>query len=159
MLHIGYILLGFAGTELFAWALHKYLMHGVLWFIHRTHHEKHEGRFELNDVFSLLFGSIAVILMILGLRAGIDPRFFVGLGITLYGAAYFVVHDVWIHRRYRWFRAPDLPLVRGLLNAHRAHHRSRERDKSEAFGLFMVRPKYFRQSTEHTPEPYKDQQP
>jgi hypothetical protein len=30
--------------------------------------------------------------------------FFIGLGITAYGFSYFMIHDVLIHQRFKWFR-------------------------------------------------------
>ena len=39
-----------AGTFIFmefvAWFTHKYVMHGLLWILHRDHHQGHEGFFE-----------------------------------------------------------------------------------------------------------------
>lgn len=34
------VLVSFAGMEFIAWASHKYLMHGILWPMHRDHHQK-----------------------------------------------------------------------------------------------------------------------
>ena len=76
------LIIAFAGMELFSWVVHKYIMHGFLWNIHKTHHRPGKGFFELNDVFSFLFGSIAVLLMILGMES-LDYRFWIGGGITL----------------------------------------------------------------------------
>ena len=42
----------FAGMEAFAWATHRYVMHGALWCWHRSHHEPRDGVFELNDLFA-----------------------------------------------------------------------------------------------------------
>ena len=45
-----------------------------------------------------------------------DPRLAelvpIGVGVTAYGVAYAVVHDVYIHRRLRWFGDRRLPLAR-----------------------------------------------
>ena len=81
---IGYALLGFVLMELSGWAIHKYLMHGPLWMIHKTHHKRSESFFELNDLFSLLFGGIAVLLIFLGVGE-LDYRFWIGVGISAYG--------------------------------------------------------------------------
>ena len=43
-------LAGFLGIELVATLIHRYLMHGPLWWIHRTHH-KSRGGWELNARF------------------------------------------------------------------------------------------------------------
>jgi beta-carotene 3-hydroxylase len=35
---------------------------------------------------------------------GINYLFFIGLGITAYGFSYFMIHDVLIHQRFKWFK-------------------------------------------------------
>lgn len=141
---IGFILLGFALMELSGWAIHKYLMHGPLWMIHKTHHEPSKHAFELNDLFSLLFGSIAVILIFLGVSE-LDYRFWIGIGISLYGLLYFILHDVLIHRRIKWFERPKSLFLRGIFKAHQAHHRSNKKDDAVSFGLFVVPKEYFKE--------------
>ncbi len=149
MLAIGLVILGFVGMEFFSWAFHKYLMHGVLWSIHKTHHQKQLGHFELNDLFSVFFGSIAIILIILGLET-LDYRFWIGCGITLYGFVYFILHDILIHRRaVKWKRPADYYLD-GITRAHRAHHHSNQRDNSVSFGLLLVPRRYFKHRNDKT---------
>ena len=141
---IGFFLLGFVLMEVSGWAIHKYLMHGPLWMIHRTHHEHTDSFFELNDLFSLLFGGIAVLLIVLGVRE-LDYRFWMGIGISTYGMLYFFLHDVLIHRRVKWLDRPESGFLKGIFRAHQAHHQSKERDGAVSFGLFMVPWKYFKQ--------------
>lgn len=140
---IGFGLLGFALMELSGWAIHKYLMHGPLWMIHKTHHEHSDSFFELNDLFSLLFGGIAVLLIFLGV-GDLDYRFWIGIGITAYGMLYFFLHDVLIHRRLKWMDRPSSAFLKGIFNAHQAHHQSRKKDGAVSFGLFWVPNKYFK---------------
>ena len=47
----------------------------------------------------------------------------IGVGVTAYGAAYALVHDVYIHRRLRWFGDRRLALLDRLAAAHALHHR------------------------------------
>ena len=49
------VLVGFVGLEIMSILMHKYLFHGPLWFIHKSHHEKRTGIFERNDLFSFFF--------------------------------------------------------------------------------------------------------
>lgn len=130
--------------EVFGWAIHKYLMHGPLWSIHKTHHRPSKYFFELNDLFSLLFGSIAVVLILKGV-ADFDYRFWVGLGISLYGMLYFFLHDVLIHRRMKWFQKPKNGFLIGILKAHQAHHRTNKKEDAVSFGLFVVPKEYFKE--------------
>ncbi|MBN7809745.1 sterol desaturase family protein [Algoriphagus sp. H41] len=142
-----FIAIGFAAMELAGWWIHKYLMHGPLWMIHKTHHQPSKSFFELNDLFSLLFGSVAVVLILLGVEA-LDYRFWIGIGISVYGLLYFVLHDVWVHRRLKWFGKPRNPFMRGIFKAHQAHHRSNQKDDAVSFGLFLVPRKYFKRDEE-----------
>ncbi|TAE00061.1 MAG: fatty acid hydroxylase [Bacteroidetes bacterium] len=135
-------IVSFVGTEILAWAIHKYVMHGFLWNIHKTHHEHNEGFFELNDIFSLFFGTISTVLIVLGAN-NFDYRFFIGLAVAVYGMLYFVLHDVLIHKRIKFFGRPKTKYLSGIAKAHRAHHKSREKSPSESFGLLWVSKKYF----------------
>ncbi|PZX54552.1 beta-carotene 3-hydroxylase [Algoriphagus ratkowskyi] len=140
---IGFTILGFVIMELTGWAIHKYLMHGPLWMIHKTHHEHSNSFFELNDLFSLLFGSIAVLLIFLGVGE-FDYRFWMGVGISIYGMLYFFLHDVLIHRRVKWLDRPKSGFLKGILKAHQAHHHSVRKEGAVSFGLFWVPKKYFK---------------
>ncbi|EMR01776.1 sterol desaturase family protein [Cesiribacter andamanensis] len=136
----------FAGMEAISWCIHKYIMHGPLWKIHRTHHVHGKGFFELNDLFSLFFGSTAIVLLIVGLNRENPYATGAGLGISVYGMLYFILHDMIIHRRIKAFGTIKNRYLRGLAAAHRDHHRSRERDGGVAFGLLWVPVHYFKQS-------------
>ena len=139
---LGFIALGFAAMEFSGWAIHKYLMHGPLWVIHKTHHQPSKSFFELNDLFSVVFGSIAVVLILLGVEE-LDYRFWMGIGISLYGVLYFVLHDVLVHRRLKWFERPKNSFLEGIFKAHQAHHRTNQKEDAISFGLFVVPKQFF----------------
>jgi beta-carotene 3-hydroxylase len=139
-----FIALGLALMEIFGWVIHKYIMHGPLWAIHKTHHQSSKHFFEWNDLFSLLFGSIAVILIIVGV-GNFDYRFWMGVGISLYGMLYFFLHDVLIHRRMKWFQKPKNGFLKGIFRAHQAHHRTNKKEDAVSFGLFVVPKEYFKE--------------
>ncbi|GAB3653153.1 sterol desaturase family protein [Echinicola sediminis] len=144
MIHgILFVVLGILLMEVAGWFIHKYIMHGVLWGIHKTHHQPSKGPFELNDLFSLLFGGIAILLMFLGYES-LDYRFWIGVGISTYGVAYFFLHDILIHRRRKWWSRPKQNLFTGIMKAHQAHHACNKKKGSEAFGLLIVPLKYFK---------------
>jgi hypothetical protein len=48
--------------------------------------------------------------------------FFLGLGITAYGFC-FMIHDVLIHQRFKWFKSTKNRYLIGLRKAHKAHHK------------------------------------
>ena len=55
---------GFAAAEVAAYLTHRFLFHGLLWPIHRTHHRHahRHGPFELNDLFSLAAMFLGILL-------------------------------------------------------------------------------------------------
>jgi beta-carotene 3-hydroxylase len=146
MFAILFILIGFAIMEVSGWFIHKYIMHGPLWGIHKTHHQPSKSFFELNDLFSLFFGSIAVLLIFLGLEK-LDYRFWMGIGISIYGLLYFFIHDVMVHRRFKWFERPRNKFLIGIFKAHQAHHATNKKEDAVSFGLFVVPKKYFKDKT------------
>ena len=55
MTNILLMLIAFLGMEFMAWFTHKYIMHGLLWRLHRDHHHRdNKGFFEQNDYFFFL---------------------------------------------------------------------------------------------------------
>jgi beta-carotene 3-hydroxylase len=133
-----------AAMELFSWFMHKYIMHGPLWFLHKSHHVHGESFFEWNDVFPVFFASASVTLMALG-WAELDYRFWIGLGITLYGMIYFLIHDIIVHRRVKWFNNPKSGYFKALIRAHKMHHKHLQRRGGESFGLLWIARKYFKE--------------
>ena len=102
MLNILITLLTFILMEGATWLIHKYVMHGFLWVLHRDHHDhSSDGAFERNDYFFVIFAIPTIALMYFGSLAGYNYLFFIGLGIMLYGMAYFFVHDIFIHQRLK----------------------------------------------------------
>lgn len=132
--------------EFVAWFAHKYVMHGLLWSWHEDHHKPHhhkDGFFEKNDLFFLVFAIPSAASYIIGSSTPHFWLFFVGVGISIYGLIYFLIHDVYIHRRFKWFTQLDSPYSRGILRAHGAHHAKQTKEDCESFGLLVVSKKYF----------------
>jgi beta-carotene 3-hydroxylase len=140
-----------AGMEGVACLTHRHLMHGPLWFLHRSHHVPHNGRFELNDLFGLAFAVPSIILIHLGVRDG-TWMLPVGLGMTTYGLLYFVFHDIVVHRRLRVRGVPQWPYLRRIIKAHLVHHRTLERDGARSFG-FLYAPAAFGEASRVTDRP------
>ena len=56
MLFVSIIIVTFFLMEGVAWAAHKYIMHGFLWYLHEDHHTKNPNSFfEKNDYFFVIF--------------------------------------------------------------------------------------------------------
>ncbi len=128
--------------EFMAWFTHKYIMHGFGWFLHKDHHEPGYRWFEKNDLYGVFFGSISIILIVAG-AAEYDWRFFIGLGIAGYGAAYFFVHDIFVHQRVKIFTRTDNRYLRALRKAHKVHHKKMGKEDGECFGFLIVPKKYW----------------
>ncbi len=130
--------------EFVAFLAHKYLMHGFLWGWHYDHHNPNEveGFFEKNDLFFLVFAIPSFFCYLLG-TLYFPALLAIGIGISIYGMIYFLIHDVYIHRRFKWFRQLDNKYSRAILRAHGDHHANTEKEASESFGLLIVNPKYF----------------
>jgi len=69
---------------------------------------------------------------------------FIGLGILCYGLAYFLVHDVLIHQRFKWFKNTNNSYLRGLRKAHKIHHKNMGKQDSQCFGMLFVPFEYFK---------------
>jgi beta-carotene 3-hydroxylase len=70
----------------------------------------------------------------------------IGFGIAAYGFAYFLVHEVFIHRRLSWFKNSDNIYLRAIRKAHKVHHKKLMKEDGECFGMLVVPYKYFREA-------------
>ncbi len=137
----------FVAMEAVAWLTHKYIMHGIFWFLHSDHHQKdHSSFFERNDFFFLIFAIPGIICLAFGSLYSNMITVCIGVGITLYGVAYFLVHDIFIHQRFKLFRNTDNRYFRAIRRAHKMHHKHLNKEHGECFGMLWVPLKYFRES-------------
>lgn len=136
----------FITMEGITWCTHKYVMHGFGWFLHEDHHQPgYPHVFEKNDAFFVVFAVPSMLLFFFGIRPELNSLFFIGLGILLYGLAYFLIHDVLIHQRFSWFKRTNNWYFKGLRKAHKIHHKKMGKHESECFGMLFVPLKYFKQ--------------
>jgi beta-carotene 3-hydroxylase len=131
------VLLSVIGMEIFAWAIHKYVMHGPGWGWHESHHTETEGLFETNDLYAVVFSVIAAGLFIAGSLWWI-PLWFVALGLTIYGLLYGFVHDGLVHQRWPFFVKTRGRYMKRLVQAHRIHHAVHTRDGAVSFGFLWA---------------------
>jgi beta-carotene 3-hydroxylase len=126
------------------WCTHKFVMHGFLWYLHEDHHQpKYKGVFERNDVFFVIFAIPSIALFYFGVQPELNYLFFIGLGILCYGVAYFLIHDVLIHQRFKWFKNTKNKYLIGLRKGHKVHHKHLGKEHGECFGMLNVPKKYF----------------
>ena len=131
------VLAAVAGMEVFAWAMHRYVMHGWGWAWHRDHHEPHDHVLERNDLYAVVFGTIVVVLFTVGYFYS-EALWWTALGITVYGAIYTVIHDGVVHQR--WFRwVPKRGYAKRLVQAHKLHHATVGKEGGVSFGFVVAR--------------------
>ncbi len=137
------VIVTFFAMEGVAWLTHKYVMHGLLWVLHKDHHQPEPGFFEKNDAFFLIFAIPSFLLMLFGTKDGQHWMFCIGLGIMIYGFAYFIVHEVIIHQRFKWFTRSNNRYIRAIKWAHKMHHKHLGTEEGESFGMLLVASKYW----------------
>lgn len=145
MIYLGITLGVFVLMEGITWCTHKYVMHGFGWYLHEDHHQpKYNGVFEKNDAFFLVFAIPSILLFWYGTYTEYTYLFFIGLGILCYGIAYFLIHDVLIHQRFKWFKRTNNRYLIGLRKAHKVHHKTLGKEGSQCFGMLFVPFRYFK---------------
>lgn len=135
----------FSFMEFMAWFTHKYVMHGFLWSLHKDHHKKdHDSWFERNDAFFLFYAAVSMTLFYFGSATSFWYGWPLGFGILAYGIAYFMVHDIFIHQRFKIFRNANNWYAKGVRRAHKMHHKHLGKEDGECFGMLVVPFKYFK---------------
>ncbi len=132
-----------AFMEFVAWFTHKYVMHGFLWILHRDHHIRDGRKVEWNDLFALIFAVPSILLIYFGTRGAVlDFRFFMGVGIFIYGLLYFLFHDVLVHERIKLFGSVRSKYLKATVRAHMDHHKPRVQHN---YGFLVAPMKYYRE--------------
>ncbi len=112
--------------DLWAGLLHRSAWHRGLWRVHRSHHRVGGGGFEANDFLSALHAPLAIALIVYGCAgppgAWREVAYGFGVGMSVFGVAYLLVHDGVVHGRLpvRWLLASRR--LRRVAAAHRVHH-------------------------------------
>ena len=138
------LILTFLFMEFVAWFSHKFVMHGFLWSWHKDHHKKdHDSWFEKNDLFFLVYALPSVFFVVLWGEYSFWAGLPIAIGIFCYGLTYFIVHDIFIHRRFKIFRNIDNRYAKGIRRAHKIHHKNINKEGGVCFGMLYVPKKYF----------------
>mgnify|MGYP002738809293 CR=1 FL=1 len=156
-----YILLGvtaFCFMEFVAWSNHKYIMHGFLWNWHKDHHRRDSKKdamplnteskhFEKNDRFFIMYATPAIILLILGFTLNYPAMIAIGIGISVYGLTYFLIHDVIIHQRlpFHFLNKYENKYINAIRNAHLSHHRPKTEKDFHIYGLLVFPRRFLKQ--------------
>ena len=143
MLYILITLATFCLMEPITWLTHRYVMHGFLWYLHEDHHQKGEGFFEKNDAFFIIFAVPSWLCIMLGSMHGAYWVVSIGAGIAMYGFAYFLVHEIIIHQRFKLFTRSNNRYIKAIRWAHKMHHKHLNKEEGESFGMLLVAKKYW----------------
>ena len=124
-----------------AYAAHRWVMHGPGWFLHESHHRPRVGRWELNDLYAVIFAIPSIILILGGVQLGWGAwATWVGAGIAAYGAIYFGFHDVIVHKRIGHRYVPRSTYMKRIVQAHRLHHAVETKRGTVSFGFLWAPP-------------------
>ena len=121
MTELAIVVAALVAMEGVSYLTHRFVMHGFGIGLHRSHHDTGEGGFELNDLYPLMFSSVAIAAFSVGTFGSVRPLVAVGIGITLYGVSYLFVHEIYIHRRLALVKG-RYTLLEWLKSSHRIHH-------------------------------------
>ncbi len=104
--------------------VHRWFGHGWGWVFHRSHHEDELVGFEANDIIPAVSAGLTMLAFWVGVSVdGAAAAVPLAAGATIYGLVYFVIHDLYIHRRL-----PLLPhhvsWLEPFKQAHLDHHRT-----------------------------------
>ncbi len=138
---IAIALAALAAMEGVAYVAHRWVMHGFLWGLHRSHHEPRAGLLEGNDWFAVMGAAPAILLIWAGTLGGFGSALmWLGVGITGYGTIYFGFHDVIVHRRVPVSWVPRGRWMKRIVQAHRLHHVVETKAGTVSFGFIYAPP-------------------
>ncbi len=127
--------------EGFAYVMHRWVMHGFLWNLHKSHHEPRAGIFEKNDWFGVMFAMPSILLIFMGSQLGFWVGFaWIGLGISFYGLIYFIFHDLMVHQRLPNRYVPKSAWMKRIVQAHKLHHAASSKHGTVSFGFLYAPP-------------------
>lgn len=143
MIYILITLATFIIMEGITWLTHRFVMHGFLWYLHKDHHQKGPGFFERNDAFFIIFAIPSWLCIMLGSMHQMYWVVSIGAGIAMYGFAYFLVHEIIIHQRFKLFTRSNNRYIKAIRWAHKMHHKHLDKQEGESFGMLLVAKKYW----------------
>ena len=136
-------LITFLLMECVTWCTHKFVMHGLMWYFHEDHHQPTGHVFEKNDAFFLIFAVPSFLSILLGAMHQNYYSVSIGAGVAMYGAAYFLVHEIIIHQRFKLFTRSNNKYIKAIRWAHKMHHKHLNKEEGESFGMLLVAKKYW----------------
>ena len=125
--------------EVFAYVMHRWVMHGPGWILHASHHRPRPGRYEANDLYAVVFALPSIVLIYGGVNLDWGRwASAVGAGIAFYGLIYFLFHDVIVHQRVPHRFVARSTYLKRIVQAHRLHHAVETKKGSVSFGFLYA---------------------
>jgi beta-carotene 3-hydroxylase len=93
--------------------------------------------FEKNDWFVVLFAIPSILCIYSGYHND-TVLLWVGVGIACYCPAYFIFHDIIVHRRIKIKYKFSSRYMKRMIRAHQLHHSTSEKDDALSFGFLYV---------------------
>jgi beta-carotene 3-hydroxylase len=113
----------FVVMEPIAALLHRGLMHRRGWAWHRSHHRVARPGMESNDLFPVVIALCTIVTMAVASTVhALRPLLWLGVGVSAYGAAYLVVHDLLVHQRMGALPLSRTRYISWVAAAHALHH-------------------------------------
>ena len=132
-------LLSVAFMEIVAILAHKYIMHGPGWFLHKSHHTKHNDTLELNDIYFIFFSMPSVVCIVYGFIQSSYIILSVGIGILMYGMIYLIFHDIIVHNRFGLNIPIKINYIKKVKKSHMRHHKCKNKHGATNFGFITYR--------------------
>lgn len=134
----------FCLMEFMAWFTHKYVMHGFYGPCTAITIIKIMARGGSAMIFLYFYALVSIGCFLLWRYESVWIGLPIGLGIFAYGMAYFMVHDIFIHQRFKLFRDANNWYSKGLRRAHKIHHKHLGKEDGECFGMLFPPLKFFK---------------
>ncbi|WP_276974039.1 beta-carotene hydroxylase, partial [Flavobacterium filum] len=96
------------------------------------------------DTFFIFYAVVSISFFLLWRYEIFALGLAIGLGIFAYGLTYFLVHDIFIHQRFKLFRNANNMYAKAVRRAHKMHHKHTGKEDGECFGMLVVPWKYFK---------------
>ena len=151
------VVAAFTAMEAVSYLTHRFVMHGFGFGVHKSHHVNRDGGFELNDLYPMMFSSVAIMAFTAGtFLPSLRPLVLAGTGVTVYGVAYLFVHEIYIHRRL-WALRRRYGILEWMKSSHRIHHLY----GGEPYGMLLpIVPRELRERAASVPyDPTEDVRP
>jgi beta-carotene 3-hydroxylase len=85
-----------------AYLPHKYFMHVILWKLGKDYYKNTKKASSKKRCFFIIFAISGDTLMIFGASKNYNLISWIDLEVALYGLVYLLIHEIYIHRRFRF---------------------------------------------------------